>query len=70
VKKLQETGKYSAVLYDLTPEPRKLRSILSEALSAGTGFLAILAEEEWNADRTIQLKNLQTKNAPPVTLKL
>jgi histidyl-tRNA synthetase len=70
VKFLQELGQYSAVLYDLTPEPRKLNAVLSDSLKIGMGFVAIVAETEWNANRTIQIKTLQEKNIEPVYLQI
>lgn len=70
IKYLQDSGTYTAVLYDLTPEPRKLGAILNDALKSGIGFVAIVAEDEWNANRSIQIKNLQSKDAPASILCL
>jgi histidyl-tRNA synthetase len=63
VKNLQDSGDYTAVLYDFTPDSRKLGVVLSDAAKAGAGFVAIITEDEWNAGRTIQIKNLQTKES-------
>lgn len=70
VKKLQESGIYRAVLYDLTSEPRKLSQVLNEALKSGTGFIAIVGETEWNTDRTVQIKHLQTEEKVTTLLQL
>jgi histidyl-tRNA synthetase len=61
VKYLQDSKNYNAVLFDLTPEPKKLGAVLRDALKSGIGFVAIVAETEWNTGRTIQIKNLQEK---------
>lgn len=62
VKYLQECGNYRAVLYDLTSETRKLGAILTETLKAGIGYVAIVGETEWKADRSVQIKHLQSKS--------
>jgi hypothetical protein len=62
VKYLQDTHQYTSVLYDFTTESRKLGAVLRDTLKTGIGFLAIVAETEWKTSRTIQLKNLQTKD--------
>lgn len=70
VKYLQESGKYTAVLYDFTSEPRKLGPVITDTLKAGTAYIAIIAEEEWNRDRSIQIKNLQFKDKEPLTIQI
>jgi histidyl-tRNA synthetase len=62
VKALQDCCKYTAVIYDLTPESRKLGAVLADAAKTGTAFVAIIAEEEWNASRIVTVKNLFTRD--------
>jgi histidyl-tRNA synthetase len=59
IKYLQDSENYSSVVYDLTPEARKLGALLQDALKGGIGFVAILTEDEWNAGRILQIKDLQ-----------
>jgi histidyl-tRNA synthetase len=70
VKYLQDTHQYSSVLYDFTTEYRKLGAVLRDTLKAGIGFLAVVAETEWKTARTIQLKNLQTKDGLEQTIQI
>jgi histidyl-tRNA synthetase len=70
VKVLQESGKYDSVLYDFVSESRKLGAVLSDALKAGTHFVAIITETEWNTEHTIQIKNLKLKDAEVINWKV
>ena len=70
IKYLQESGKYNAVLYDLTLESRKLGAVLRDSLKANIGFIAIIAETEWNTEHSIQIKNLQTNNSAPIYINI
>ena len=62
IKTLQNSNNYSAVLYDLTSENRKLCSVLAYAASAEITYVAIISENEWNAERIITIKNMKSRS--------
>jgi histidyl-tRNA synthetase len=70
VKYLQDSRNYNAVLFDFTPDSKKLGAVLRDALKSGIGFLAIVAETEWLTQRTIQIKNLQEKDIDALTIQV
>ncbi len=61
VKALQDRNTYSAVTYDLTPTPRTLKSMLSDAVKSGINYVAIIGEEEWSSGRIIKIKDLYNR---------
>jgi histidyl-tRNA synthetase len=71
VKALQKSKLYTSVLYDLTPEVRTLRSMISDVAKAGISNIAIIGEDEWNSDtRTIKVKHLPTRCETTIPLPL
>jgi histidyl-tRNA synthetase len=61
IKTLQNSNNYTSVLYDLTSENRKLCSVLAYAASAEITYVAIISENEWNAERIITIKNMKLR---------
>jgi len=62
IKTLQNSNNYTAVLYDLTSENRKLCSVLAYAASAEITYVAIISENEWNSERIITIKNMKSRS--------
>lgn len=62
IKTLQNSNNYTAVLYDLTSENRKLCSVLAYAASSEITYVAIISENEWNAERIITIKNMKSRS--------
>jgi len=62
IKTLQNSNNYTAVLYDLTSENRKLCSVLAYAASAEITYVAIISENEWNSERIITINNMKSRN--------
>ena len=69
-KTLQNSNNYTAVLYDLTSENRKLCSVLAYAASSEITYVAIISENEWNSERIITIKNMKLRSENIIHINL